>query len=329
MTNTEKTKIVAENLNSKIKYNLDRHVKSTRKQLKQMLKNYEDDPYYLFYDVAISAISEAYIMIAGTIRTWENEGIAELQGITPKEYFSSLESVNEIIEIISFITTDIDIILVPSLVNKIIELKDSISDELFRILENMQVDESKCLNNQQLAAIKIAGISALPKYLNPILNIFTQLDSEKTDEDTYAVLTRSLVDIGMPALNSIINMIENSGQNDKLYPFLIDVVAKIGHDNKSEDIYNFLKKQFRNSEFRVIEAKALATYGDGRAIPAIRGYIEKNLDEISSEEYDLLRHAILDLGGNTDDLDEYFEDYEDYEEEDYEKIYDEEFGEED
>jgi len=168
--------------------------------------------------------------------------------------------------------------------------------------------------------VKITEIIVSPKFINVIIDIFSQLDNEKTDKETSDVLTQCLIDIGQPALEPLINMIENNQNNDRLHPSSIITVASIARENKSDDIFYLLKNFFRNSENKLPGAIALSTYGDGRAIPAIRGYIEKNLGEISCEEYGLLRNAILMLGGSTYDLDEYFEDYEDedYEDEDYE-----------
>jgi len=53
---------------------------------------------------------------------------------------------------------------------------------------------------------------------------------------------------------------------------------------------------------KVLGAACLAAYGDGRAIPALRGYIEKNRNTIDSVTFFEIKGAIEKLGGNADDL---------------------------
>ncbi len=70
-----------------------------------------------------------------------------------------------------------------------------------------------------------------------------------------------------------------------------------------------LKDYFRKSSNKYIEANALAAYEDGRGIPAIRGHVERNLDNLCYDEYLMYREVVLILGGQMEDLDEYFDNY--------------------
>ena len=72
--------------------------------------------------------------------------------------------------------------------------------------------------------------------------------------------------------------------------------------NKSDSVYKLLKNSFLRMENKILGASALSEYGDGRGIPVLRGYIEKNLQSIDRETFYELKKSIEILGGSTEDL---------------------------
>ena len=307
MNNLDKSRFVAESLTSAINKSSIQFRKANKKLLKSLADSMD-------YDRFNSIMIEA---VAGSIKViddWEQKSYAELDGLTPRQYFDSLCTVEDIVELISIIEEKNGGILPLGLYERIKTLDTTFSDDLLNILESIQLGEEKCFTSKQKAIVKIAEILALPKFMNALIHIIYQLDDQKSDEDTITRVMNAIREIGESALEPLINLVENSYKKGRLYGYLILTVAKIASKNRSERIYRLLKDYFRKSETKIIEASALSIYGDGRAIPAIRGYVERNLEDLSYWEYSQLRNAVLLLGGDMSDLDEYFDDYDEFDE---------------
>lgn len=307
VSTTEKSQFIAESLAKAIKNHTTHFKKSNRK----LLKSIEDS---MDYHRFTNLMTEAVVESIKVMDEWEEKSFPELDGLTPKQYFDGLSTINDIVELVSLLEEKNGGILPTGLSERIKRFDDTFSDDLLNTLESIQLGEEKCFTSEQKAIVHIAEILALPKFVNALIGIIYQLDNEKSDEDTFTGVMNTIREVGEPALESLINLVENSEKKGRLYGYLILTIGKIASKNKSERIYRLLKDYFRKSETKVIEAGALSIYGDGRAIPAIRGYVERNLEDLSYWEYSQLRDAVLLLGGDMRDLDEYFDDYDEFDE---------------
>ncbi|HOJ11298.1 MAG TPA: hypothetical protein PK733_11995 [Clostridiales bacterium] len=118
------------------------------------------------------------------------------------------------------------------------------------------------------------------------------------------VIRDALVSIGENAIRPLIDILTNTNEYGEPHEYLAMALADIGKDNRSDEIYRCLKKMFLkyDKDKKNITSDCLAVYGDGRAIPALRGYIEKNLDRIDEDIFYAVKIAIDKLGGNMDDI---------------------------
>lgn len=314
MSTTKKSQFIAESLAKSIK----KHITNFKKSNRKLLKSIEDS---MDCHGFTNLMTQAIVEIIKVMGEWEEKSFPELDGLTPKQYFDSLNTINDFVELVSLLEAKNKGILPVGLFERIKKFDDAFSDDLLNALESIQLGEEKCFSSEQKAIVRITGILGLPKFINALIGIIYQLDNEKSNEDTFTALMNAITGIGEPALESLINLVENIEKKGRLYGYLILTIGKIASENKSERIYRLLKDYFRKSENKVIEANALAVYGDGRAIPAIRGYVERNLEDLSYWEYSQFREAVLLLGGNMSDLDVYFDDYDEFDEE--EEFYDE------
>jgi len=86
--------------------------------------------------------------------------------------------------------------------------------------------------------------------------------------------------------------------------------VKIGVNVKDrslyDSIYRTIKSTFLKMENKIFGAICLGNFGDGRAIPVLRGYIEKNRNTIDFETFLEIKSSIYRLGGNIDDIDVHF-----------------------
>ena len=77
----------------------------------------------------------------------------------------------------------------------------------------------------------------------------------------------------------------------------------VGRSDKSDRIFYKLKDAFKKIKNKRIGAECLANYGDGRAIPLLRGYTERYIDNISPDEYYEIKLAVERLGGSMEGID--------------------------
>ncbi|HOQ38484.1 MAG TPA: hypothetical protein PK033_09885 [Acetivibrio sp.] len=243
------------------------------------------------------------------LNEWENISFPQLDGMTPKQFFDSLNSIDEIIEMVSLIDSKCGGLLPTGLCIRIMGLDKSLQDDLLAVLSSINEKKNKSLSPEQAAAVHVAGILLLPQYIDILVGIISHLDINACNQSTFIMLMDIIRNIGEPALDTLVKMIEDADVNDNKYRYLLITTAKIASNKKSEQVFNLLKDCFRKSESKLAEATALSVYGDGRAIPAIRGYVEKNINKLSLWEYSQFRESILILGGSMGDLDYYFNIY--------------------
>jgi hypothetical protein len=84
--------------------------------------------------------------------------------------------------------------------------------------------------------------------------------------------------------------------------YLLITLTDIGKDHPDNQIFNCLKDCFRRMSNKAIGAICLGDYGDGRAIPALRGWLEKNPQIRDRQVHSEILSAIKRLGGVISDL---------------------------
>jgi HEAT repeat protein len=94
----------------------------------------------------------------------------------------------------------------------------------------------------------------------------------------------------------------HAAESQETKEHLLTCVAEISRENRSDEVFYFLKNAFRVLTNLRLAAEVLGDYGDGRAIPLLRGYILKNIKEMDKTTFNHLRAVIKKLGGEIDDL---------------------------
>jgi hypothetical protein len=139
------------------------------------------------------------------------------------------------------------------------------------------------------------------------VRILLGFDDEKAEEESISTVMDVFRAIGALSIPYLVDIIEKKQGKGRIYGYSIVALGGIASTNKSEDIYRLLKDCFRKSSLKLVEASALAAYGDGRAIAALRSHVERNMGNIDPWQYYQYRDIILSLGGLIDDLDAEFQ----------------------
>lgn len=175
-----------------------------------------------------------------------------------------------------------------------------------RILNSghMDIIENHAFGNSQIdiknTAIKILGLSGDAGYSSRLIEL---LYSEGEYGELLKETSRqALVDIGEPA---VLYLQQNLSRKDILADndFHI-VIALIGIDSnhKNDSVFTMLKDSFRKTSDKALAARCLSDYGDGRAVPMLRSYLERNLSNLDENTIFEIQGAVLELGGSTEGI---------------------------
>ena len=222
--------------------------------------------------------------------SWEEK---HFKGNLPSEYFSTLETENDFKEAFEMSSVVCDIFVPESFVKNILKSGH------MTIIENYAFSDYPI--DMKKAAIKILGISGNESYTSKLIEL---LGSEgEYGELLKETARQAIIDIGNPAIPFLE---ENLSGKDILYDddFYL-VIALIGIDSgkKTDAVFKTLKDSFKKASDKALAARCLIDYGDGRAIPMLRSYLERNLTILDENTIFELQGAVLSLGGSTDGLD--------------------------
>jgi hypothetical protein len=234
---------------------------------------------------------------------WENTSVDEINGITPLEYFNGINDLDKLIELFKTGAVICDDSMPEALLNRLKNFGDKAVESFMELAFNkeyrsLQGDKSLIALN----AIKVLGLWKLDKAVGEMIDMLFTLSEHEDDELFKENVRDSLTSIGLPSVNPIIGKLEAVQNFTDAHEYLMMALADIGAGNKSDKIYRCLKNTFLKMPNKILGAACLAAYGDGRAIPALRGYIEKNRSTIDTETFYEIKAAIERLGGRADDL---------------------------
>lgn len=295
MNNKQRAVFMAESL-SKV---IDRHSHEYRAKNEKLMKEIlERNDTKKYTELMAGVIMESIKVM----EDWEKSSLPELEGLSPEQYYSSLKTSDDIIEMVSSMIEKNKGILPPLLAEYIKKLDENIIHEIMAKINSIIPDEEGKLNPVQKAELKIVETVALEECAEPLSRLLLRLDTNATD-NTIEYVMDALKSTGKSAIPCLIASCEKSGHKGNIYANSITTLAEIASSNKSEEIYRYLKECFRKSSDKLVEAVALGIYGDGRAIAAIRGYVERNIHGMDENRYSMLRDVIIRFGGIVSDLD--------------------------
>ena len=90
---------------------------------------------------------------------------------------------------------------------------------------------------------------------------------------------------------------------------LVIILTAIGKANNSEEIYGALRTAFRWMKNKIYAVICLADYGDARAVPMLKSYINRHQDTIERDLFYEMMSAIQNLGGDIEDISDPFGDF--------------------
>lgn len=239
------------------------------------------------------------------LEKWANTPNSSIGGITPKEYFDSIAELDLLIELFKMAAKLCDNDIPDPLLDRL----HTFNDDAVNCLLDLASD-NKLLYDDDEQIISLMAIRTIGKWkslsaLEPLIKLM--FDISEDNEIVIEEILNFMIQIGQSAANRIIEILNESSDIGNLEEYLLDTLVKIGvtvkDRNLYDSIYRAIKSTFVKMENKLFGAICLGNFGDGRAIPVLRGYIEKNIDTIDYETFLEIKSSIHRLGGNIDDID--------------------------
>ena len=274
----------------------------------------EDDATYEQYlhRIAMQETEEQSLLM-------EAEPQESLGGMSMNEYFATL-SFEELTEILEFCATELDRGVPASVVNALVSIDDAamvegyartmVRESAWR--EEEMDDEDKLFEmefQKVKASLKILSGRRDATLLDDVLDRF--MSYERTHSfvaDSIAEYIESFPDEAPAKLIERLKEHQGDGMEGPCEDLVV-MLTNIGKEKKTEEIYDALRMAFRSMTNKIYAVICFADYGDDRAVPMLKNYINRHQTDISRELFYEMMSAIQNLGGNIEDISDPFGDF--------------------
>lgn len=274
----------------------------------------EDDVTYEQYlhRVAMQETEEQSLLM-------ESEPQESLGGMSMNDYFAKL-SFEELTEILEFCAVELDRGVPASVVNALVNIDDAAMVEGYArtmvresAWRDEEMDDEDKLFEMEFQKVK-ASLRILAGRHDSTL-IDDVLDRFMSYERTHSFVADSIAEYieSFPdeAPSKLIERLEEHKDDGMEGPCedLVVMLTNIGKEKKSEEIYNALRLAFRSMTNKIYAVICLADYGDDRAVPMLKNYINRHQTDITRELFYEMMSAIQNLGGDIEDISDPFGDF--------------------
>ena len=159
------------------------------------------------------------------------------------------------------------------------------------------------------AALDVLCTMEEPVYIKAILDRFMSYPKVRDFvAESISEYIEAFPQVSVPMLIEELEMHTEDGMTGPCEDLVI-MLAAIGKEYKSDEIYDELRRAFRFMENKLYAVICLADYGDDRAVKMFKNYINRNQDNISRELFYEMMSAIQKLGGDITDINDPFGDF--------------------
>lgn len=238
------------------------------------------------------------------LEKWADTPNEDIGGVSPRDYFNTITELDQLIELFKMAAKLCDNDIPDPLLDRL----HSFNDDAVNGLLELALD-NKFLYDDDEQIISVMAIKTLGKWkatssLEPLIKLMFEIDREM--DLVIEEILSAMVEMGQSAANRIMEILNESSNIGCLEEYLLDTLVKMGVTEKDRSfydlIYRSIKSTFNKMENKLFGAICLGNLGDGRAIPVLRGFIEKNLNTIDYETFLEVKASIHRLGGNIDDI---------------------------
>lgn len=249
----------------------------------------------------------------------EEEPNELLDNKSMKEYFAELPVV-ELTEILEYAALELDRGVPDSVVNALVNCPERDAVKAYAkvtINDAAWVDEELADENS-LFEMEFQKVKACFRVLSGMYDsslLETVLDRfmsyEKTPDfvaDSIAEYIQAFPEDSAPLLIERLEEHQEEGLEGPCEDLLI-MLTRVGKEEPSDDIYAALRAAFRYMTNKIYAVICIADYGDDRAVPMFKSYINRHQSTIDRDLFYEMMSAIQNLGGDISDISDPFGDF--------------------
>lgn len=296
MDNNQKFIFLADSLTEVLDKHSQEFRERNQKSVEELIKKQDFDAYS---KIMAGAVMESI----DVMKKWEKESFQEIGNITPEECFSSLETLDDILDVTEQFIDKNGSILPPSLAEAVSKLGENLKGQIAAAVDSIVLDQNGKLDLKGKAILKVVGMTAIAEFTDPLTRLLLKLDGSSVDDETMDYYMDAYKEIGEPSIQCLIAACEKSGHSGNIFMHSIITLGEIASKHRTEEIFRYIKECFRKSDIKLAAATALSYYGDGRAVTLLRSYLERNVYSMEETVYSTYRDIILKFGGTVSDLD--------------------------
>ncbi len=235
----------------------------------------------------------------GMIEKWSSTPMDELQGSTPAMVIEDLRELNEVFDIFTHMASFADEELPILLVYKLQQFGSEAVTKLHQLaLENKEGQPPS--DYLFSAAVSALGVIQLEECVDRLIELADQITKEPQLEQIEDALKRHRERVVEPLLKRL-----QDAQWSKTEQTLLYALAYGAAEAKDDRVYQMLRSVFRVLEDKTTPILCFGVYGDGRAVPMLRSFLEKNAQNIPDRLFHEIIGTIRSLGGQTEALEDH------------------------
>jgi len=230
-------------------------------------------------------------------RKWSNAPLEGLNGKTPAEVIQSIEKLEDVFEIFIYMSGHTDEEVPFLLVDKLNSFGQRAISLLLEFVNSRKQSEGH-EEYEFLEAVSAIGMIGMDESINPLIQLaYDMQDNEPMLEH----IEEALKNVGAGIIQPVLERLETS-KFGKVEKMLLYVLASVGSMAKEDRIYLKLRDAFREMEEKIPAVICLSVYGDGRAVPMLRGFLKKYTGILSGDLFYEIIGSIRNLGGETEEF---------------------------
>ncbi len=283
-----------------------------------------------YFDAELAGIEDVEIMdapgfddavrnsVMNSMQAWYSLPLDHAGGLSPERMIDRIDSLDEAMEVFRIAATQCDEELPDLLRDKLGSFGVQAVDRLLPLVFTASWDAVEETAEERpddmmasAAALRLLGEWGAGDTQELILSRYITV--ENPDEMISEAFVSYCTGIGPSAAPQLTHvLLSASAAGNRLsgpYEYVIIALADVGRMQPSDSVFLCLRDCFRKMERKVIGAICLGDYGDGRAIPALKGYIDRHDDQIDRQLFYEILSSIKRLGGDISDIRDPFGDF--------------------
>ncbi|HEY8422225.1 MAG TPA: hypothetical protein VIL05_10865 [Thermoclostridium sp.] len=228
------------------------------------------------------------------MREWADTPVEELDGATPSDLINNMGEFEDVFDLFLYMAENAD----DEVPQVLIERLKSFKGEAISALADIA---SSRMESQNTDVVFIAAVSALGNFKDTdAVQSLIDMAYKAGNSPELDHIEEALKNAGACTIEPILEALEGRkiGNVEKM---LLYVLASVGANHKDDRIYQKLRLAFRTLEDKMPAVICFNVYGDGRAIPMLRGYLERNSKMEKALFYEIVG-TIRNLGGITEEF---------------------------